>query len=250
MKILGIIPARYASSRFPGKPLIHIEGKSMVQRVYEQAKKAIDQVIIATDDIRIKNHVLDFGAEAIITSNKLRSGTERCAEALRIFFDNGFNDYDVVVNVQGDEPLINPYAIKLLINAFEDKNLQIATLINENVEQNELEDPNVVKVVTTKDNYALYFSRFPIPYIRDKEIANKIKFYKHIGIYAFRPQILLQITQLEPSNLEIAESLEQNRWLEYGYRIKTLLTDYQSVSIDTPKDLEKLLKILRNNNQH
>ncbi len=245
MKILGIIPARYASSRFPGKPLVHIKGKSMVQRVYEQAKQVIDTVFIATDDLRIRNHILEIGANAIMTSNKHKSGTERCAEALKIITQDQPEYYDIVVNIQGDEPLISPEAIKQLINAFNDNNVQIATLVNKLQYSDELNNKNTVKVILNKNNYAQYFSRALIPFVQNEQIKQKITFYKHIGIYAYKPKILLEITSLPQSNTEIAESLEQNRWIEYDYKIKAIITSYKSVSVDTPKDLEKVLLLLQ-----
>ncbi len=245
MKVLGIIPARYASTRFPGKPLVHIKGKSMIQRVYERAKQAIDNVVVATDDARIRNHVLDFGGNAILTSNKHRSGTDRCAEALELIADSHLDKFDVVVNIQGDEPLISIEAISQLISAFEDNEIQIATLVNKVRFSQQLENKNIVKVFVDARLFARYFSRSLIPFVRNEEDLPRIYFYKHIGIYAYKPEILMEITKLEPTNFEIAESLEQNRWLENGYSIKAVITRYESIGVDTPKDLEKVLKILQ-----
>ena len=237
MKILGIIPARYASTRFPAKPLVEINGKSMIQRVYEQAVKTnFNKIIIATDDIRIQAHSKTFGANVMMTSIHHLNGTERCAEVIT----NLTEEFDVVVNIQGDEPFIQPQILELLGNHFLQPNIQIATLIKKINDDNYLTNPNIIKVTKNNFNEALYFSRNQIPYLRNK-IADFI-FYKHIGIYAFTPKILLELVKLTPSSLELCESLEQLRWLENGYKINLIETELEADSIDTPEDLERLLK--------
>jgi 3-deoxy-manno-octulosonate cytidylyltransferase (CMP-KDO synthetase) len=240
MKILGIIPARYASSRFPGKPLVDIAGKSMIQRVYEQAQKCIQltEVIVATDDIRIYDHVLAFGGAAIMTSAHHQSGTDRCAEvALE------HPQYSVVINIQGDEPYIDPEQIAKLADCFISPDVQIATLVKRVKTEQELHNPNSPKVVVNKLDEAVYFSRSALPHIRGQEPQNWLEFYpyfKHIGIYGYRADILQEITKLPISALEKAESLEQLRWIENGYRIKVAETELETYAIDTPEDLEKL----------
>jgi 3-deoxy-manno-octulosonate cytidylyltransferase (CMP-KDO synthetase) len=240
MKILGIIPARYASSRFPGKPLVDIAGKSMIQRVYEQAQKCtqLTEVIVATDDIRIYDHVLNFGGAAIMTSADHQSGTDRCAEvALE------HPQYSVVINIQGDEPYIDPEQIAKLADCFITPEVQIATLIKRIKTEQELHNPNSPKVVVNKLDEAVYFSRSALPHIRGQEPQNWLEFYpyfKHIGIYGYRADILQEITKLPISALEKAESLEQLRWIENGYRIKVAETELETYAIDTPEDLEKL----------
>ncbi|HON52131.1 MAG TPA: 3-deoxy-manno-octulosonate cytidylyltransferase [Bacteroidales bacterium] len=242
MKALVIIPARYGSTRFPGKPLAIIHGKSMIQRVYEQAQQVVPDVWVATDDARIEHEVKRFGGKAIITSVEHQSGTDRLAEALSSI--PGALKYSVVVNVQGDEPFIAAEQIQQLIQLFKQPDTQIATLIKPITNTEDLMNPNKPKVVIGTNMQALYFSRSPIPFVRD---ADKIywhiahQYYKHIGIYAYRPQILLDITKLERSSLEIAENLEQLRWLQNNYVIKTAITEYESASVDTPDDLEKIL---------
>lgn len=241
IKTLGIIPARYASTRFPAKPLVDIAGKTMIQRVYEQAMKCdLDKVVVATDDIRISSVVEAFGGEVIMTDTKHQSGTDRCAEvALKL------PGYDVVINIQGDEPFIDPIQISLLSSCFTDKNIQLATLIKEIHSDEELFNSNIPKVVINANQQAIYFSRQPIPYIRNAQkkedwvIAHQ--FYKHIGIYGYTTETLLAITKLIPSSLELAESLEQLRWLENGYQIQTKVTDIETIAIDTPEDLQKIV---------
>jgi 3-deoxy-manno-octulosonate cytidylyltransferase (CMP-KDO synthetase) len=238
----GIIPARYASSRFPGKPLVLIGGKSMIQRVYEQASKSLKLVYVATDDERIMDTVLNFGGKAIMTSPEHLSGTDRCAEAVnRIIIETGFN-IENVINIQGDEPFIKPEQIDLLVECFMDKKVEIATLIRKTEPGEDLVNPNHVKIVVNRNYDAIYFSRSVIPYIRDTEKSNwssKYTFYKHLGLYGYRTKTLRKITRLGRSPLEIAESLEQNRWIENGYHIRTVVTDWESLGIDTPEDLEK-----------
>lgn len=243
MQILGIIPARYSSTRFPGKPLVEIDGKPMIQRVYEQASKAkmLSKVVVATDDERIFNCVKQFG-EVVLTGSHHQSGTDRCAEVLSKI---GEAQIEVVINIQGDEPFIHPEQIDLLANCFQDAETQIATLAKKLIRYEDLFNPNIPKVIINKNNEAIYFSRSVIPYCRgveEKEWLKKHIYYKHIGIYAYRANVLKTITQLSQSSLELAESLEQLRWIENGYKIKVALTDYESVSIDTPGDLKKIKK--------
>jgi 3-deoxy-manno-octulosonate cytidylyltransferase (CMP-KDO synthetase) len=239
--VLGIIPARYASTRFPAKPLVDIAGKTMIQRVYEQAMKCdLDKVVVATDDIRIATVVEAFGGEVIMTDTKHQSGTDRCAEvALKL------PGYDVVINIQGDEPFIDPTQIALVRSCFTDKNIQLATLIKEIHGDDELFNPNIPKVVINTKQQAIYFSRQPIPYIRNAEKKENWitahQFYKHIGIYGYTTETLLAITKLKPSSLELAESLEQLRWLENGYQIQTKVTGIETIAIDTPEDLQKII---------
>lgn len=244
IKILGIIPSRYGSSRFPGKPLIDLAGKSMIQRVYEQAKKSrsLSEVIVATDDERILQHVESFGGKAMMTSASHQSGTDRCAEVS----EKLNSDHDAVINIQGDEPFINPEQIDLLAKCFEDKNTELATLINQTDDSNLIQNPNRIKVVIDKNNQALYFSRSPIPFQKEKPVSEWAKnhpYYLHIGIYGYRSDVLKKITQLPVSPLEKTESLEQLRWLENGYRMKLAETKFESYSIDSPEDVNAVLKM-------
>lgn len=241
MKVLGIIPARYASTRFPGKPLIDIQGKSMIQRVYEQALKAesLNKVVVATDDERIAKAVHNFGGEFVMTGTTHQSGTDRCAEV-----SQHLPDFDIVINIQGDEPFINPKQIDLLVSCFEEPDVQLATLIKEIHTQEELFNNNIPKVVTNSKQEAVYFSRQTIPYIRNAEKEqwlNTHQFYKHIGIYGYTTPVLHEITKLKPSILEMAESLEQLRWIENGYTIQTRTTNLETIAIDTPEDLNKII---------
>ena len=242
MSILGIIPARYASTRFPGKPLVDIAGKSMIQRVYEQSKKCahLSEVIVATDDERIYKHVHDFGGSAIITSPlPIKSGTDRCAEVAKVRHPQ----YDVIINIQGDEPFIDPEQISKLVFCFNDADTQIATLVKKIQTNEELFNVNSPKVVLNKLSEAVYFSRSPLPHIRGQEQENWLQhftYFKHIGIYGYRADVLQQITKLPVSSLEKAESLEQLRWIENGYRIKIAETDLETFAVDTPEDLKKL----------
>ena len=240
MKILGIIPARYASTRFPGKPLVDIAGKSMIQRVYEQAKKCaqLSEVIVATDDDRIFEHVLGFSGKAVITSSTHQSGTDRCAEVAE-----KYPEYDVIINIQGDEPYIDPEQISKLIGCFNDADTQLATLIKKVSNEQELHNTNSPKVIINKNSEAIYFSRSPLPHIRGQEPQNWLQhftYFKHIGIYGYRADILKQITKLPVSPLEKAESLEQLRWIENGYKIKVAETEIETIAIDTPEDLKNL----------
>lgn len=248
MVILGIIPARYASSRFPGKPLVDIDGKYMVQRVFEQASKAIKHVVVATDDQRIYKAVESFDGKAVMTSTEHPSGTDRCAEAV-VNFEREFDvKVDVVINIQGDEPFIAEKQISLLVDLFENPSTQIATLIKPVDTIEILFNPNKPKVIVDTNGKALLFSRQTIPYIRGAEQSEwleKFNFYQHIGMYGYRKEVLLEITKLPKSPLEIAESLEQLRWLENGFNIQTSVTNDEGISIDTPEDLEVLLKQIK-----
>jgi 3-deoxy-manno-octulosonate cytidylyltransferase (CMP-KDO synthetase) len=244
MKTLGIIPARYASTRFPGKPLVQINGKSMIQRVYEQAGKAaaLSQVVVATDDERIAEEVRSFGGQYVITSADHLSGTDRCAEVAGIL-----PEFDVIINIQGDEPYIDPGQIDLLASCFEDKTVQLATLIKEIHHEGELFNQNIPKVLLNTSGEAIYFSRQTIPYIRNAEPENWLsahQFYKHIGIYGYTRKTLLEITGLPPSSLELAEGLEQLRWIENNYKIQTRITSIETIAIDTPEDLEKINNLI------
>jgi len=246
MKTLGIIPARYASTRFPGKPLIDIYGKSMIQRVYEQACSAtsLDKVVIATDDERIITAVDHFGGTAVMTSSDHQSGTDRCAEVALLF-----PDFNIVINIQGDEPYIDPVQIDLLSSCFTDPEVELATLIKKINDNDELFNHNIPKVVINSRQEAIYFSRHTIPYIRNINKENWItaqQFYKHIGIYGYTMAALLEITKLNPSSLELAENLEQLRWLQNGYKIQTKVTDIESIAVDTHQDLKKIITLKGN----
>jgi 3-deoxy-manno-octulosonate cytidylyltransferase (CMP-KDO synthetase) len=239
---IGIIPARYGSTRFPGKPLIDIQGKSMIQRVYEQAKKvsSLSKVIVATDDQRIYDAVIAFGGEVVMTSENHQSGTDRCKEAL----NNSGGSFDVVVNIQGDEPFIDPEQIAQVVQAFADENTEIATLVKLIEDSEELFNPNKPKVLIDENDFAIYFSRAVLPYQRGVEQIDWIEnfnYYKHIGLYAYRSDVLDEITQISPSRLELAEGLEQLRWIENGYKIKVAITETESISIDAPEDLKQIL---------
>lgn len=239
MRSIGIIPARYASTRFPGKPLVDIGGKTMIQRVYEQASAAnLDDVVVATDDQRIADEVLRFGGRYVMTADTHQSGTDRCAEVI-----DTLTGYQVIINIQGDEPFIDPQQINLLLSCFRDENVQIATLVKEITQESELFNPNIPKVVRDSNGRALYFSRQTIPLLRNHAPETWLQrhtYYKHIGIYAYRNEILQAITLLQPSALEIAECLEQLRWLENGYTIHTRVTNLETIAIDTPDDLLKI----------
>jgi 3-deoxy-manno-octulosonate cytidylyltransferase (CMP-KDO synthetase) len=244
MKFLGIIPARYASTRFPGKPLAVIQGKSMIRRVYEQAGAcpSLEKVIVATDHRSIEEHVRSFGGNVLMTSSKHQSGTERCWEVAGKLKEAGEN-YDVIVNIQGDEPFIDSRQISQICECFKEDDVKIATLGKKIKEIREIDDPNVVKVVTGLNLRALYFSRSPIPFRRSKvmtEWTQTGSYFKHIGIYGYRIEILQELVLLKTTPLEQAESLEQLRWLEHGYHITVRETEFDSVSIDTPADLLKI----------
>lgn len=236
MRVTGIIPSRYASTRFPGKPLADIGGKTMIRRVYEQASqsKLLSEVIVATDDERIFKEVESFGGKVVMTSTEHKNGTERCAEvAAKI-------DADVIINIQGDEPFIEPVQIDLLADCFNEVDTQIATLIRKIDWDDELRNPSRIKVVLNKKNEAMYFSRSIIPNPISKQHFDELEFYLHIGIYGFRKEVLMELVKLPPTPLEGTESLEQLRWLENSYRIKCKETSHISISIDTPQDLENL----------
>jgi len=242
--VLAVIPARWASTRFPGKALTNIAGKSMIQRVLEQVNQStkVDRVVVATDDDRIFNHVRDIGGEVMMTSTEHPSGTDRCAEVARQFPEATF-----ILNVQGDEPFIQPQQIDLLADTLiQNPHAAIATLAKKIDRADFLSNPNVVKLVFSEKVGAIYFSRHPIPFVRGVNQENwleKQDFYKHIGLYGFRRDALLEIAELSPTPLEIAESLEQLRWLEHGFRIAVGLTEWETLGVDTPEDLEGLSDI-------
>ena len=249
MNVIAIIPARYGSTRLDGKPLLDIAGKPMVQWVYERAKKAklIRDVMVATDDKRVMSAVERFGGKAVMTSSSHRSGTDRIAEAA------GSLNADVIVNVQGDEPLIEPEMIDEAIKPLlAESSLLISTLKTKIANEEELKDPNVVKVVTDREGFALYFSRYPIPYERERSQKSEVRsqkkniHYKHIGLYIYRRDFLLQFAKMKPTPLEDAEKLEQLRVLENGYKIKVVETKYNSIGVDTKEDLEKVRKLFTN----
>jgi len=244
-KVLGVIPARYASTRFPGKPLADIAGMSMIERVYRQASKAelLDEVVVATDDERIEKAVLNFGGKVVMTAMHHQSGTDRCAETLQK--TNGA--WDLVVNIQGDEPLIFPGQIDQLVLCLEGSDAGIATLVKLISGDKELHNPNVVKVVIDKNHFALYFSRAAVPYygsVDSQKWSGAHQYYKHVGIYGYQAATLEQITRLPVSSLEKAESLEQLRWLENGYSIITAITTYDNIAVDAPADLEQVIRLL------
>ena len=239
MKVVGIIPSRYYSTRFPGKPLAMIAGKTMILRVCEQAwKSKLDDVVVATDDIRIADEVQGFGGQYVLTDPNHQSGTDRCCEAL----DALENQYDAVINIQGDEPFIDPRQIDLLVDLISQEHIQLASLAKRIDDEQALFSPNVVKVVMDDEGKALYFSRAPIPFMRNLsqgEWLGNCAFYQHIGIYAYKAATLRQIAALQPSTLERAESLEQLRWLQNGWAIHMQVTESENVSVDTPSDLVK-----------
>lgn len=253
MKFIGIIPARYASTRFPGKPLAMLGGKTMIQRVYERVAGLLDKAVVATDDERIAQTVRTFGGEVVMTSPNHRSGTDRCHEAYMLKSNEG-EKYDVVINIQGDEPFIQPEQIAAVRSCFDKEETQIATLVKPFTPADgwkALRNPNSPKVVLDGAMNALYFSRSVIPYLRgveegDEWLANHT-YYKHIGLYAYRAEVLGEITRLPQSPLELAESLEQLRWIENGFRIQVAVTQQETIGIDTPEDLiraEEFLKSL------
>lgn len=242
--ILGIIPARYASTRFPGKPLIEILGKSMIQRVYEQAKKStlLTDVIVATDDERIYKQVIDFGGKAVYTKTEHPSGTDRCFEALQ----KTEKLVDYVINIQGDEPFIDPTQIDLLAAVCDGKT-ELATLMIPVDSHDVLFDMGEVKIALNTNNEALYFSRMVIPYIKGKSQTEWHKhhtYFRHVGMYAYRTDVLEAVTKLQPSLLENAESLEQLRWLENGFKVKCVTTNFDSHCVDTPEDIEKVIRLM------
>ena len=245
MTFTAIIPARYASTRFPGKPLAVLGGKTVIQRVYEQVSSVLSEVYVATDDERIFSCVESFGGKAVMTRADHQSGTDRIQEAV----EKTATQADVIINVQGDEPFIQPSQIKTLMQLFDDPSTQIGTLGKRFESIEAVENPNSPKIVTDQRGFALYFSRSVIPFIRGKaheDWLGEYPFLKHLGVYAYRREVLAEVTQLPQSSLEKAESLEQLRWLQNGYRIRVGLTDVETVGIDTPEDLQRAEEFLKN----
>ena len=241
--IAGIIPARYASTRFPGKSLIDIRGKTMIQRVYEEAAKSasLHKLVVATDDKRILEHVRSFGGDTVMTGANHPSGTDRCWDALQQIGEG----YQYVINIQGDEPFINPAQIDELAAILQDGTVELATQMIPISNYEELFDPGEVKIVLNNKMEALYFSRMVIPFINgvgEKDWHKHYNYYRHVGMYAYRRDVLEKITRLPVSSLEQAESLEQLRWLEHGFKIKCVITRFESHCIDAPEDVEKTLK--------
>ena len=244
MHFIAIIPARYASTRFPGKPLAKLAGKPVIEHVYEQVTKVLSEAWVATDDKRIFDAVEAFGGKAVMTRADHKSGTDRIEEAA----EKIGTEADIIVNVQGDEPFIQPSQIKTLCNLFDNPSTQIATLGKPFSSMEAVKNPNSPKIVTDNNGFALYFSRSVIPYVRGEEEAVWLDHYpylKHLGIYAYRREVLREVTQLPQSSLEKAESLEQLRWLQNGYRIRVGITDVETVGIDTPHDLERAEKFMQ-----
>jgi len=243
MTFTAIIPARYASTRFPGKPLAVLGGKTVIQRVYEQVSKVLGEVYVATDDERIYQCVESFGGKAVMTRPDHQSGTDRIQEAV----EKTVTQADIIINVQGDEPFVQPSQIKTLMQLFDDPSTQIGTLGKPFESIEAVENPNSPKIVTDNRGFALYFSRSVIPFIRGKERQDwfgEYPFLKHLGVYAYRREVLAEVTKLPQSSLEKAESLEQLRWLQNGYRIRVGLTDVETVGIDTPEDLQRAERFL------
>ena len=246
LRFIGIIPARYGSTRFPGKPLALLGGKTMIERVYSQVRQALDRVLVATDDHRIREAVEAFGGQVVMTSPDHRSGTDRCREA----YDKAGGGADVVINIQGDEPFIQPEQLRAVMACFDKSDTDIATLVrpfDASRPYDELENPNTAKVVLDTQMRARYFSRSVIPYVRGverQEWPASVQYYTHIGLYAYRAEVLQRITRLPQSPLELAESLEQLRWLENGYVIQTSVSQAQTIGIDTPADLERAERYL------
>ena len=242
MKVIGIIPARYDSTRFPGKPLVDIAGMTMIQRVYNQVKHAasLSEVVVATDDQRIFDHVKSFAGNVVMTKKEHQSGTDRCAEVI-----NNISGFDIAINIQGDEPFIDPQQIDLLVSCFQRPEVEIATLVRPIQELSDLENVNKPKVVLNQKSEALYFSRQAIPHMRGadiKEWLSKETYYNHIGIYGFKVETLKELARLPISKLETTESLEQLRWLDNGYRIQTAVSTHINDAIDSPEDLQDILK--------
>lgn len=247
MKALGIIPSRYQSSRFPGKPLIDIAGKSMIQRVYEQAcqSQKLNEVVVATDDQRIFDHVLSFGGKVVMTHSGHTNGTSRCGEV--IVHETGF---DVVINIQGDEPLVRPEQIDQVLTLFDSPEVEIATVVKRLKHSDDIINENRIKVVLDHQGNALYFSRNAIPFVQGKQVSHwpeTLPYFKHIGIYAWRVNTLLQLLQLPETELEKAESLEQLRWLFHGYKIATVETHVETPNVDTPEDVAAVIRALNAN---
>ena len=246
-KTIGIIPARYGSTRLEGKPLVDICGKTMIQRVYEQAKKTLDYVLVATDDKRIFDEVISFGGKVVMTSANHTTGTNRCLEAYEIFQKNSTIKFDVVLNIQGDEPLLEPEQIKSVISCFNNQDTQMATLVIPCKDKKEMNSG--VFVVFDKNKDALYFSRAVIPAIRDENKEDWHKhntYYRHVGMYGFTPKTLKEFANLEETNLEKNEKLEQLRWLENGNKIKIAITLHNSIPVDTLEDVNKVIRIISN----
>ena len=247
MNILGVIPSRYGSTRFPGKPLADIKGKSMVQRVYEQALKSgkLNWLVVATDDKRIYDHVKGFGGEVMMTSADHSNGTSRVLEAVEKFESSRNISFDAVINIQGDEPFIEPSQIDSLCSLFDDENAEIVTMCKRINDVVQLESKDTVKVVKDLFDYAIYFSRSVIPFARGVDNPmNEIEYFKHLGIYGYRKNVLKEIVKLKETPLERSEKLEQLRWLENGYKIKLVETSHESLSVDTPEDLKIILKTI------
>lgn len=244
MKFIGIIPARYASTRFPGKPLALLGGKPVIQHVYEKVAAVLEAAYVATDDERIYDVVKAFGGQVVMTRTDHKSGTDRIEEAI----EKIGGEWDVVVNVQGDEPFVAKSQLDTICHCFDDPTTQIATLGKPFESMEAVQNPNSPKIVVDNMGFAMYFSRSVIPYVRGKEMSSWLTHYpflKHLGIYAYRKDVLRQVTQLPQSSLEIAESLEQLRWLQNGFKIKVGTTDVETVGIDTPQDLERAEEFLK-----
>lgn len=244
MKFIGIIPARYASTRFPGKPLALLGGKPVIQHVYEKVAAVLEAAYVATDDERIYDVVKSFGGQVVMTRTDHKSGTDRIEEAI----EKIGGEWDVVVNVQGDEPFVAKSQLDTICHCFDDPTTQIATLGKPFESMKAVQNPNSPKIVVDNMGFAMYFSRSVIPYVRGKEKSSWLTHYpflKHLGIYAYRKDVLRQVTQLPQSSLEIAESLEQLRWLQNGFKIKVGTTDVETVGIDTPQDLERAEEFLK-----
>lgn len=247
MNILGVIPARYGSTRLEGKPLVDICGKTMIQRVYEQAKKVLKHVVVATDDVRIEQAVIGFGGEVVMTSTNHTTGTNRCLEAYETVQKDSAITFDAVINIQGDEPLLEPEQIRCLVSCFDDPKTELATLVMPVSNEGDLFNESEVFVVFDKNKRALYFSRSVIPHIRDVHKTKWLQhhtFYKHLGMYGFTTSSLKEFANLEQTKLELTESLEQNRWLENGGVIKIEITQHESIPVDTIDDLEKVRRII------
>lgn len=245
MKFIGIIPARYSSSRFPGKPLAILGGKPVIEHVYRQVSSVMEDVFVATDDQRIYDAVEAFGGKAIMTRSDHKSGTDRICEAL----EKVGGSFDVVINIQGDEPFVQKSQLETVMQCFDDPRTQIATLGKPFESMEAVENPNSPKIVLDNDGYALYFSRSVIPFVRGKEHEEWLSHFpylKHIGLYAYRTEVLMEVSKLPQSTLELAESLEQLRWLQNGYKIKVGLTDVETIGIDTPEDLQRAEEKLAN----
>lgn len=251
MKTIGIIPARYGSSRLEGKPLKDIEGKTMIRRVYDQCKKALETVIVATDDERIFQEVLSFGGEAVMTDKNHSTGTNRCLEALDFIQAKNDIQFDVVINIQGDEPLLHPNQIEKISSCFLDESVELASLAMPVPANTNLQDHNGCFVVLNQKSDALYFSRSIIPFLRDypiEEWSIHHQYYFHIGMYAYTPKALRKFAHLDQTSLEKAESLEQNRWLQSGGEIRLGLSEHETIAVDTQSDLNRVRKIIREQN--